>query len=294
MTAAAAPAPVVVRQADSGRQEPVIDLRAPVDPRSPASGTDGVPTAPDSMDLDPAVLDLTDQGLQLRDDPSNAVPNLGSDTADSESGGQAHAGLDLLPLTTPLQPEPPQLVEASNSDDGMRKAHVGRWLVGAGVLGCLAAAGTVLFVSPGLLVAADAPAPASQIALPGEVAGMKGVELANNAVVPALTPSSTEPLVAAYAGDGQGATVWLTPSAGPVPTELFAAYQAAGGKATADPQSFSPGSRGGEMQCAAVNSKKSVCFWGTGGITGGAEVTGLNRTGAAQLVAEMRTDLEPR
>ncbi|MCH9816653.1 MAG: hypothetical protein K0U64_09435 [Actinomycetia bacterium] len=287
--------------------QPVIDLRGPKPTVKPGTGGTAVPLSGGASGaVDESNLDLTDReappnsqsaevSLRSAGLPDSTESRVDTTTKDRRGAAQAPPTSGRLPLTTPLpatttDPGP----VASNSPRAGRDPHLGRWLIGASALGGLAAAGTVLFVNPGVLVESPTPAPASQIALPGKVAGMKGVALPGNAIVPVLAAGGAEPLVAAYSGDGQGATVWLTPQPGTAPAELFAAYRSAGGKKTAQPQSFSPGARGGEMQCAAVNAKKSVCFWGTGGITGGAEVTGLNRTRAAQLVAEMRTDLEPR
>ena len=53
------------------------------------------------------------------------------------------------------------------------------------------------------------------------------------------------------------------------------------------------GPRGGSMACAAVSAQQSLCFWTDEGVSGAADVTGMGRSAAAQLVANMRIALEP-
>jgi hypothetical protein len=98
---------------------------------------------------------------------------------------------------------------------------------------------------------------------------------------------------ATYADEATEATVWESPKGNADLNQAFTGYQKVAGIKAGTPAAFPPGARGGTYECAAVNANQTICFWSTEGLRGGADVTGLNRTEAAQLVARMRVGLEP-
>ena len=88
-------------------------------------------------------------------------------------------------------------------------------------------------------------------------------------------------------------TVWVSPTASADPAAIAAAYTKSGGEKLGTLTTVPAGPRGGSMACAAVSAQQSLCFWTDEGVSGAADVTGMGRSAAAQLVANMRIALEP-
>lgn len=159
----------------------------------------------------------------------------------------------------------------------------------------IAAALVALFVTPGLLVAPREPV-AGVLVAPATAAGL--TRQAEPARGPATAfqgwsrASGSGGTITGYEGDGVEATVWTAPDPGYDPTFTFNQYLVAGGPETGREVQYPPGPRGGRLDCAAVDPTRTVCFWGNDWMRGGADISGLGRSAAAGLVAEMRREIE--
>jgi hypothetical protein len=212
---------------------------------------------------------------------------------------------DLATLADASESDPhADIAQARDSDDdGSAKAHGGalKWiLVIGGILIAAVLAATALFVTPGFLTSSqsttDTPA---VVATPATAGGLtKAAEPARPATgvfqkMAADTSATSGSQYATYTGGDVSATVWVSPTFGGSPVSIAQAYSAAGGVPLDQAATVPAGPKGGSMQCAAASPKQTVCFWTADGVRGAADVTGLGRSAAGELVAKMRVALEP-
>ena len=190
-----------------------------------------------------------------------------------------------------------------SDDDGSAKARGGalKWiLIIGGILIAAALAATALFVTPGFLTSSqsttDTPA---VVATPATAGGLtKAAEPAQPATgvfqkVATDTSAASGSQYATYTGGDVSATVWVSPTFGGSPTSIAQAYSAAGGVPLDKAATVPAGPKGGSMQCAAASPQQTLCFWTADGVRGAADVTGLGRSAAGELVGKMRVALEP-
>lgn len=218
--------------------------------------------------------------------------------------------LDFTPpsdLTTPTdasESDPADVAETTDSDDdGNEKTRGGalKWiLIVGGILIAAALAAMALFVTPGFLTSSqsttDTPA---VVATPATAGGLtKAAEPAQPATgvfqkMAADTSAASGSQYATYTGGDVAATVWVSPTFGGSPTSIAQAYSAAGGVPLDKAATVPAGPKGGSMQCAAASPQQTLCFWTADGVRGAADVTGLGRSAAGELVGKMRVALEP-
>ena len=190
-----------------------------------------------------------------------------------------------------------------SDDDGSAKARGGALkgiLIIGGILIAAALAATALFVTPGFLTSSqsttDRPA---VVATPATAGGLtKAAEPAQPATgvfqkVATDTSAASGSQYATYTGGDVSATVWVSPTFGGSPTSIAQAYSAAGGVPLDKAATVPAGPKGGSMQCAAASPQQTLCFWTADGVRGAADVTGLGRSAAGELVGKMRVALEP-
>jgi hypothetical protein len=261
------------------------------------------PRPPNKIGADPASPSITiEPAIVISSAPEDVAADDVS-VADSETDNTSRA-LSLtagqppldLPITRPLVSDSPGGPLKGQANSSKPRKHHKRLIIGGTVLvaGCLAAA--ALWVDAGQVGTEADPVPLAALATPVTVGGLTQSEGFSPppGLVPALDPEVVPISTATYSGDGVQATVWMAPSGINSTVALFESYQSTSSTGTQPSQSFSPGIRGGVLDCGAIDATRTICYWGNAGMQGGAEIAGLNRTRAAELVSQMRTELEPR
>ena len=245
-------------QQDSGPEDAA-------EPQTTPAALDGEQVEPDNS---------PDEGHQDEDGSVPATETLAADAAQAEADSSATTN--------------------SAATTKQRRRRRAPWLVAVAALAGVAA--TVLFWQPGLLTGSGDETVPSTLAAPATAAGLDRqpapLQPAGDIFARWAKKADKTGTVTSYVGDGVSATVWTSTVPGINAEQEFRRYRAAGGPKTGRQTRYPPGPRGGTIYCAAVDSERSICFWGTDWMQGGADVTGLGRTGTARLVADMRIDLE--
>ena len=245
--------------------------------RGPAlSGTLTI-DADSGFDVSAPMLDITDDTLERR--AVNRRTNLALPVAGHQGSG--------LP---PVAGRPPVAGDQLPGNRPPRR----RWplvLAGSALVLGVAAGATVAVVT----MTQDPEAPVvSTIALPDTVADLQLAPRPQaEGWLAALASEASDSMLGTYSGDGVTAKVWLLPSGTDFAT-LMARVRSETEIPAADFRDMAPGLRGGQLACGAVSATESVCVWSTPGVSGAAIITGLARTPASQLLADMREGLEPR